>query len=672
VTTSADPVKAVAGYIEGLTGRRMHFMLLPSGPRRVAVFRRPSFIRTDEMSITRERMMPDVTAKVGSSIVNGFLIGNVVVREDGSIARGLGRHQRALLNYLLREFLDVYTVEKKSPRTWRFLYPGDFVEVLIARAAHLEKNDPVVDVRRYEWHVKAGPARFRVGRFREFCDVTAPKTFFLRLLKAGREELADFERLSRPRVLSAFGRTLDVSGSMTAFPERQYQLSDRVIWKMFARYEAVRRGFLAGRHRRVERRFALPEIAALPKARIVVPDAWPNDIPLPNAALPPGVRLPRSPHRRRLQEMLRRQHAYLRDCVSSRPVRRRFKGRTHEGVVSSPDPAIYGAQWSVDHFFNSMAMADFDPALAKRMAIGGLAKFMRLSGKEKGEIPLKDPPGNSTDKSYPIWAVAVGHIYDATRDKAFLQAALPFLVANDRYLDRAHRREGILVGAGGFWNDYSRGPKELPHVAGIGANALAALQKRLLADFHRELGLDDSRHARESKAAEHRINELCWDDEAGFYFDWDTETGRIYRTPRGAPFWGLDNILPLFAGVPDEDRAEHMALPLRSSNKYGKYPAVTTDLSDDFMDERRLMVWAMTNWLVVRGLRRYALDDIADSISAGIVNALLSSWERYRSIPEALSGTHGLAPMENSNLAGVGCWAGYCLFLQEIRHLLKS
>jgi len=123
--------------------------------------------------------------------------------------------------------------------------------------------------------------------------------------------------------------------------------------EMFARYETVREGFLAGRHRRPEWRFELPEIAALPKARIVVPDAWPNDISPPDAALPPGVRLPRSSHRRPLQEMLRRQYAYLRDCTRSDVIRRRFGGRTYEGVVSSPDPAVYGAQWSVDHFFNS-------------------------------------------------------------------------------------------------------------------------------------------------------------------------------------------------------------------------------------------------------------------------------------------------------------------------------
>jgi hypothetical protein len=670
MTTSVDPVSAVADYIEQLTGRRMHFMFLPAGPERVAVFRHLSFLRIDEISITRERMMPEVTPKVGTSVVNGFLIGNVAVREDGSIARGLDRHRKALLDYLLREILDVYTVEKNSPNTWRFIYPGDFAEVLIARAARLAKTEPVVEVRRCEWHVKAGPVRLRVGRFREFCDVTAPKTLLLRLLKAGRKELDDFERLSRPRVLSAFGRTLDVSGSIWAFPERQYQLPDRILWKLFERYEAVRKQFLVGRHRRVEPRFALPEIAALPKARIVVPDAWPNDIPLPNAALPPGLRLPRSAHRGRLQEMLRRQHAYLKDCVSSRSVRRRFRGKTYEGVVSAPDPAICYAQWPVDHFFNTIAMADFDPALARRMAIGGLAKFMRLSGKEKGKIRVKDPPGGSTDKSYPIWAIAVERVYEATRDRSFLREALPFLLANDRYLDRAYRRDGILVDAGGFWNDYARGPKELPHVAGIGVNALAVVQKQRLADFHRELGLDGSHHAKESTAAADRINELCWDEEAGFYFDWDADTGRIYRAPRGGRFRGLDNILPLFAGVPDEERASRMAAPLRSSQGYGKYPAVTTDLSDDLMDERRLMVWVMTNWLVVRGLRRYALDDIADSISGNIFNAYLNSWARIRSIPEALSAEHGLAQLESPNLAGVGGAAGICLYLKEVRHLL--
>ena len=70
---------------------------------------------------------------------------------------------------------------------------------------------------------------------------------------------------------------------------------------------------------------------------------------------------------------------------------------------------------------------------------------------------------------------------------------------------------------------------------------------------------------------------------------WDAEEKGIYRTPRGTRFWGLDNTLPLLAGIPARDRAARMDVHLRSSDGYGKYPAVTTDLSDDFVDERRLV-----------------------------------------------------------------------------------
>jgi len=107
MTTSADPVRTVAKYVAALTGKGLgiYHTSLRSGPGRLTVFRRPSCLRTDETTITRERLMRDVTAKVQSSAVNGFLVGDVAVREDGSIARRLGRHREALLDYLLREVL---------------------------------------------------------------------------------------------------------------------------------------------------------------------------------------------------------------------------------------------------------------------------------------------------------------------------------------------------------------------------------------------------------------------------------------------------------------------------------------------------------------------------------------------------------------------------------------
>jgi hypothetical protein len=84
------------------------------------------------------------------------------------------------------------------------------------------------------------------------------------------------------------------------------------------------------------------------------------------------------------------------------------------------------------------------------------------------------------------------------------------------------------------------------------------------------------------------------------------------------------------------------------------------------MDERRLMVWVMTNWLVLQGLNSYGLERPSNIISSNIFNALLKSWTKYHCLPEALSATHDLYKMENPNLAGVGCWAGFYLYLKEV------
>ncbi|GAG22408.1 unnamed protein product, partial [marine sediment metagenome] len=222
------------------------------------------------------------------------------------------------------------------------------------------------------------------------------------------------------------------------------------------------------------------------------------------------------------------------------------------------------------------------------------------------------------------------------------------------------------VGANGFWNDYSCGPKGFSYIAGIGMNSLIALQKKLLAKFAIELGINNSPYEKQYQRIKEKINLLFWDNHIASYFDYDVPKKSIFTTPNETRFWGLDNLLPLLAGIMSFKRAKLMKRYVLGSDYYGKYPAITTDLSADFQDERRLMVWSMTNWLVVQGLKEYKFNHQAKTIATNIFNALIRNWVRFQGLPEALSGTHNLAPMENPNLAGVGCWASFYLFLKEV------
>jgi hypothetical protein len=678
-------IKSVDQYLLKITGLKGYFNLLKSGKNRVAVFRRLSFIAPDQWTMIRLRLMSEVEPWVQTSVLNGFLVGEVRIDGKGKITRGFDANRVALLDYLLREPMGAHLVEKLGERCFKIHFPGDWVEVLIARASRMEGKTPRASVRAQGWHVRVGKVSFEIERFKETCLVRATPERWFALIRADRLERKRFLQLSRPCILTAFGRTVDVSGALHHASEWQGQLSDRVFARLFATYErvgawnasglfgkngrlaipvgkSVKDVFLSGRRLRRSPRWPLTENHCLPIPALLVPTVKFKDAPYgPRPKL--DVPIPPCPGRGIYRQVVRQQYAYLRGCIHPEEVVARINGRRVAGVMSAVDQAIYPPIWVPDHFFNCIAMVDFDPSLARRMILGGFAACMRSSGQPRGQIPLKR--GREGETTYPVWAVACQRLFARTADLQFARQVLPLLRANNDFHSRFYLRDGIYVGAGGFWNDYSQGPKALSHVAGIGMNSLLALQKRIAFEMGLALGVRDEKLWDEYESLKENINRRFWDAKRGFYFDHDHHRGQVYTTERGGRFFGLDNLLPLFAGFVPEERIGSIARYLTSSHYYGKYPAITTDLSDDFMDERRLMVWVMTDWLVIQGLRKHRLHGIADAISRQIFNALLRSWAEGQSLPEALGGNLGLCPMENRTLAGVGCWTGFWLYLKE-------
>ncbi|MDD5707771.1 MAG: trehalase family glycosidase [Kiritimatiellae bacterium] len=687
ITVTNNVIEIAREHLRQTTGYYMtsHFSCVKSGPDTAAIFRRMSFIPADELSVIRLRMMPDVTPKIQSSVVNGFFVGEIKVDKQGRILRGLNAQESALLDYLIKEPMGAFTVEKLGPRTFKIHYPGDWVEVLIARAARMMKAAPRCAIRNHRWIVSVGSMRFDVERFLEACTVTASEERFLDLVKAPPRERARFRQLTRPCLLVAFGKTVDVSGALYPAIERQGQITDTVLVRLFAAYDPdpklwifdpylasngfltvpsgapVRPRFLAGKHVRVSPRWTLPEIHGAPVPAVEPPSHSPAG---QRVRLPPDFVSAASKDYRAYETIVRRQYDYLLGCIRPIEVSGRFNGRRLSGHISSPDQAIYSPIWTPDHFFNALAMTDLDLTWARRLILGGFVGYMEQSGPRKGQIALQGL-APKPETAFPIWAPVVRHYFRRTGDRRLLEAVWPFLEMNNAYLDKHYLRDGVYVGARGFWNDYSTGPKTLPTVAGIGMNSLIALQKRIMAELGPEIGVDGDRLRRETEQLHDAVNTRFWDERAGFYFDYDHEKRALFATAGGERYFGLDNLLPLFAELVPQERIASIARHLTSSRYYGKYPAITTELSDDFMDERRLMVWVMTDWLVIQGLRNYGLHKIADGISRRVFNSFLKCWRQGGALPEALAGNLGLAPMENRSLAGVGCWAGFTLYLKE-------
>src|SRR3990172_9019389 len=93
---------AAEEYVQRLTGRKGSFTFLDAGRNKVAIFRRLSFIPPDELTMIRLRLFSEVTPKVQTSVLNGFLVGEIQVDGKGRIVSGLDANRCALLDYLLR------------------------------------------------------------------------------------------------------------------------------------------------------------------------------------------------------------------------------------------------------------------------------------------------------------------------------------------------------------------------------------------------------------------------------------------------------------------------------------------------------------------------------------------------------------------------------------------
>ena len=151
-------------------------------------------------------------------------------------------------------------------------------------------------------------------------------------------------------------------------------------------------------------------------------------------------------------------------------------------------------------------------------------------------------------------------------------------------------------------------------------NALLCRSGRDLAQMARLLGEDPSPFDERAEKTKNAMNEKLWDEEHGIYLDYDLVVGtpiRVYFAP---------NFLPLYAGIPDEERAERMVGSLENAGFGLSDESVTPVPSYDmygfgFSPVRywRGPVWININWFLMRGLEDYGYGKQADRLRRTIV-----------------------------------------------------
>lgn len=174
--------------------------------------------------------------------------------------------------------------------------------------------------------------------------------------------------------------------------------------------------------------------------------------------------------------------------------------------------------------------------------------------------------------------------------------------------------------------------------------AFDALNLAAIAD---ELGRADEAAAYRDEHAELAglINEKCYDQESGFYFDyWDG--GLIKRYHAGA-FW------PLIAGVVPPERVERYVAVIRDPRRFNRpvpFPSLSAD-DPDYTPETGYWtgaVWPPTTYTLLRGLRQIGEEELAVEFARRYYNANAHLFERTGTIWENLSAEQCERPKEKS------------------------
>jgi glycogen debranching enzyme len=132
-----------------------------------------------------------------------------------------------------------------------------------------------------------------------------------------------------------------------------------------------------------------------------------------------------------------------------------------------------------------------------------------------------------------------------------------------------------------------------------------------------------------------------WDEGAGLYYDYDVRASASIRVNT------ISTFLPLFAGLPSESQAqrlieEHLLNPAEyAPGGDVKYRVTTTARNEPAWEPRRYWrgpVWIITNWFMIKGLRRYGYEDLAEVIRQDSLALMETSGFREYYDPRDASG----------------------------------
>lgn len=254
---------------------------------------------------------------------------------------------------------------------------------------------------------------------------------------------------------------------------------------------------------------------------------------------------------------------------------------------------------------------------------------------EDGLVEIWHPWESGMDNS-PLWDDALERIALAPGEVPIYQRMdVEFNDASERPSDAEYDRYAYLVQLFRA-QDYDPGQIRLVTpfaVRPVAFNAILVQAERDLAEIARLVGADPDPHEARADATARALDRL-WDPEHLMYADFDVISGAPVRTRCAVGF------SPLYAGVPDAERARSMIERLLASRMpVGRHGGAVPSLPPDHPDFEpsrywRGPVWPVVHWLLSRGLRRYGRIPESEQMSDTLIDLARDGgfWEHYSPI----------------------------------------
>jgi neutral trehalase len=158
----------------------------------------------------------------------------------------------------------------------------------------------------------------------------------------------------------------------------------------------------------------------------------------------------------------------------------------------------------------------------------------------------------------------------------------------------------------------------------IDFSCFMAMETKLMSTLAAEIGVkEDIEYWSEiHEKIKIAINDLLWDEDDGFYYDFERTRDELQKVK------AISSFLPLYAGVCDERQAKRLVEHLMDPDSfYTEYPIPTISKEDPTFgsDMWRGPIWVNYNYLIIHGLLEYGFDDLAKDISKKTLN-MMDEW----------------------------------------------